>query len=212
VFRKEPLMNTNFLLGLLVLASLCLTARAEEVSGTGQASTGMYSNYADDHRSRPMDRDLSSTDPISEDYLLKALVDALNQISKYPRPAELPAIKRVPHAQLEAMICNKSSCGVLASYWHGEGIYIDENLKPETSLFARSVLLHELVHYLQDTNDAWGGLRDCDRWYHRELEAYALQKQFLILIGSPTRVAYSPSGPTCDEPKVEAAREGNVIR
>jgi hypothetical protein len=102
------------------------------------------------------------------------------------------------------MICNKSACGVLASYWHGEGIYIDENLKPETSLFARSVLLHELVHYLQDTHDAWGGLRDCDRWYHRELEAYALQKQFLTLIGSPIRVAYSASGPTCDDAQHEA--------
>lgn len=205
-------MSNRTVLALIVLLSGFSLSWADEGAQNSVTGPGMYSNYVDDGRTHGVDRDLSSTDPMSEEALVKSLLSALNQMSKYPKPNELPEIKRVAHQQLEAMICNNSPCGVLASYWHGEGVYLDNHLKPETNLFARSVLLHELVHYLQDTNDAWSGLRDCDRWYHRELEAYALQKQFLTIIGSPVRVAYSASGPTCDDSQQEASALGSISR
>jgi hypothetical protein len=52
-------------------------------------------------------------------------------------------------------------------------------------------LLHELVHYLQDVSNELASAEPCDRWYRREQEAYAIQKQFLIIVGSQLRVAYS---------------------
>jgi predicted HD phosphohydrolase len=91
-----------------------------------------------------------------------------------------------------------SKCGVLATYQPGEGIFLDERLKPETNLFDRSVLLHELVHYVQELNHERGDAKPCERWYHREVEAYAIQKTFLMLVGSPVRVGYSANKSTCD--------------
>ena len=40
-------------------------------------------------------------------------------------------------------------------------------------------------------------LKDCERWYRREQEAYAIQKRFLEIVGSQIRVAYS-QGQACD--------------
>ena len=40
-------------------------------------------------------------------------------------------------------------------------------------------------------------IKECERWYRREQEAYALQKRFLEIVGSQIRVAYS-QGQACD--------------
>lgn len=143
----------------------------------------------------------AGAEELSEAELMPALVSALDQISKYHRLVASPEIIRVPHERIEAMVCN-AKCGARAVYRPGEGIYLDDDLKPETDLFARSILLHELVHYAQDMSGEHGDMRPCMRWYQREQEAYAIQKIFLGMTGSPTRVGYSAHKSTCDdEPK-----------
>jgi len=52
------------------------------------------------------------------------------------------------------------------------------------------------VHFVQDVNRELASVRDCERWYRREQEAYAIQKRFLEMIGSQIRVAYS-AGDAC---------------
>lgn len=165
----------------------------------GGESAGMYSNYAD-NGSGIARKYLGNAgvDVLSEAELMPALVSALDQLSKYHRPVALPKVIRVPHERIEAMVCH-ATCGALAAYRPGEGIYLDERLKPETQLFDRSILLHELVHYLQDMSDELGGMRPCQRWYQREQEAYAIQKIFLFMTASPTRVGYSANKSTCDD-------------
>lgn len=163
---------------------------------------GMYSNYANDASitSRQYLGNAGAAE-LSEAELMPALVSALDQLSKYHRLVASPEIIRVPHERIEAMVCN-AKCAALATYRPGEGIYLDESLKPEASLFDRSILLHELVHYAQDMNGERGDVRPCMRWYQREQEAYAIQKIFLGMTGSPTRVGYSAHKSTCDdEPK-----------
>ncbi|MBI3527471.1 MAG: hypothetical protein HY067_05820 [Betaproteobacteria bacterium] len=167
----------------------------------GGESAGMYSNYADDGSvvSRKYLGN-AGVDVLTEAELMPALVSALYQISKYHRLVATPEVIRVPHERIEAIVCN-AKCAALAVYRPGEGIYLDEQLKPETNLFDRSVLLHELVHYVQDMSDEHGDMRPCMRWYQREQEAYAIQKIFLFMTGSPTRVGYSAHKSTCDDDK-----------
>lgn len=169
------------------------------LNSSGGESVGMYSNYADDGSvvSRKYLGN-AGVDALSEAELMPALVSALDQLSKYHRPVALPEIIRVSHERIEELVCN-AKCGALAAYRPGEGIYLDERLKPETELFDRSILLHELVHYVQDMNDEHGDMRPCERWYQREQEAYAIQKIFLFMTGSPTRVGYSAAKSTCDD-------------
>ena len=142
----------------------------------------------------------AGAEELSEAELMPALISALDQLSKYHRMVASPEIIRVPHERLEEMVC-KAKCAALATYRPGEGIYLDEKLKPETSLFDRSILLHELVHYVQDMNGEHDDMRPCMRWYQREQEAYAIQKIFLGMTGSPTRVGYSAHKSTCDDDK-----------
>jgi hypothetical protein len=165
----------------------------------GGEAAGMYSNYANDGgvTSRKYLGN-AGAEELSASELMPALVSALDQISKYHRLVALPEILRVPHDRIEAIVCN-ARCAALAAYRPGEGIYLDDTLKPETDLFARSILLHELVHYAQDMNGEHGDMRPCMRWYQREQEAYAIQKIFLFMTGSATRVGYSAHGSTCDD-------------
>ena len=166
---------------------------------SGGESAGLYSNYADDGSvvSRKYLGN-AGVDVLSQAELMPALVSALDQLSKYHRPVALPEVIRVSHERIEAMVC-KAKCGALATYQPGAGIYLDERLQPETDLFDRSILLHELVHYVQDMSGEHGDVRPCMRWYQREQEAYAIQKIFLFITGSPTRVGYSAHKSTCDD-------------
>ena len=155
----------------------------------------MYSTYVDT-RSSFFSDELSETYPIEMAELLPALLRAIDQLSKYPIPDQLPPVHRVPHEKIEALTCGRK-CAALATYRPGEGIYLDEALDPETNIFARSVLLHELVHYVQDVSRELASTEPCDRWVRREQEAYAIQKRFLMLVGSQMRVAYA-GGASCD--------------
>jgi hypothetical protein len=147
----------------------------------------------------------AGAEELSDAELIPALILALDQISKYHRMVASPEIIRAPHERIEEMVC-RAKCAALATYRPGEGIYLDDRLRPETNLFDRSILLHELVHYAQDMNGEHDDMRPCMRWYQREQEAYAIQKIFLGMTGSPTRVAYSAHKSTCDdEPKSVAA-------
>lgn len=188
------------LLGLLVAFSFAWPTLAVEKrtkpKQNGVESAGMYSNYVNEGQSG-FDKYLGDTRPLTEAELVPALLSALDQLSKYPRPAVVPEIFRVSQERLQELACT-SKCGVLATYQPGEGIFLDERLKPETNLFDRSVLLHELVHYVQELNHERGDAKPCERWYYREVEAYAIQKTFLMLVGSPVRVGYSANKSTCD--------------
>jgi hypothetical protein len=189
------------LLGLLVALSLAWPSLAADKHAkpkqNGVDSPGMYSNYVDKGHSE-LDQYLGDTSPLTEAQLVSSLLSAIDQLSKYPRPTFVPEIFRVPHERLQELACT-SKCGVMATYQPGEGIFLDERLKPETNLFDRSVLLHELVHYVQELNRERGDARPCERWYYREIEAYAIQKSFLMLVGSPVRVGFHANKSTCDD-------------
>lgn len=183
----------------LAVALVFVPAASADEAGEQAApveKSGMYSNYA--ASPHDLDKYLGDTGALTEAQLLPALLSAIRQLSKYPVPAELPPLYRVPQERLQELACS-GKCAILGSFQPGTGIFLDERLKPETSLFDRSVLLHELVHYVQELNGELSDLRPCERWYHREQEAYAIQKNFLMLVGSPVRVGYSASQSTCDD-------------
>ncbi len=173
--------------------------QAVEKKDPPAAGNGMYSTYVDD-RSEFFSDELGKADPIPLAQLVPELLTAIDQLSKYAIPQELPGVHRVPHEKIEQLTCGGEKCAALAAYRPGEGIYIDEALEPETDIFARSVLLHELVHYVQDVANELASAEACDRWYRREQEAYAIQKRFLMLVGSQVRVAYSAAS-SCAQDK-----------
>jgi uncharacterized protein DUF6647 len=121
--------------------------------------------------------------------VVKQLTVAIDRLSKHRPPKVPPVVHRVSHAELEAYVC-ETNCAIKAWYKPGEGIFLDDTLQPETNVFDRSILLHELVHYFQDMSGYYGEAAACDRWLRRELDAYEVQNRYLGAIGSPRRVAY----------------------
>jgi hypothetical protein len=131
------------------------------------------------------------TEPASSmEQLVKQLTVAIDRLSKHHPAKAPPMIHRISHAELEAYVC-ETNCAIKAWYKPGEGIFLDNTLQPETNVFDRSILLHELVHYFQDMSGYYRDANPCDRWLQRELDAYDVQNRYLGAVGSPRRVAYA---------------------
>ncbi len=181
-----------------------LTFAGTKAQDDSTAGVGMYSTYIET-RSRYFSDDLRKPHPMAMEDLLPSLMEAIDRLSKYAIPDSLPLVHRVPHEKIEELACSGEKCAALAAYRSGEGVvYIDEALEPETDVFARSVLLHELVHYVQDFSDTLVDAEPCQRWSRREQQAYAIQMRFLSLAESEAVVAaYIGSTGLACPPKVD---------
>ena len=133
--------------------------------------------------------------------MVVGLLGWLGTHTNYTIPDQPPAVAFVPHAYLEELACGEK-CPALGVYPDGNVVYIDDQLQMDTNVCARSVLLHELVHYLQDKNNRFLNLAPPIRSYMREHEAYGVQQIYLGENGR--KVAFGPNfylgaftGPTC---------------
>ena len=110
-------------------------------------------------------------------------------LSGYPAPMDAPEISTVPHSVLVAKACHGKECKVIGWFPPGNRIYLDERLRPDDSLYASSIVVHEMVHYLQQQSGRYGGAFSCEKAIAMEHEAYAIQQEYLVRYG-----VYRPVG------------------
>jgi len=111
--------------------------------------------------------------------LLVVLLSWTVHLSSYTHPGEVPEILFKPHAFFVDTACHGSEkCDVVAWYNNEGTIFLDDRLEGNTDAYTRSVVVHELVHYLQDISGKYTDM-DCDLYAKREREAYSVQKQYL---------------------------------
>ena len=108
----------------------------------------------------------------------RQLLVAIETLSDYRAPGDLPPVFQVPQHVLEAKVCDQP-CNVAAAYVPREGIYLAANLDPIREPLDRAALLHELVHYLQQGHAKYAHLSGCRRERAKEQEAYAIQNAYL---------------------------------
>lgn len=126
-------------------------------------------------------------DPIALQKLMVELFAAIQLVSAYPRPDSLPEVHVVPGEVMQQKICGRP-CPVKAFYHPEWGVYVDETLDVFGDPFARSILLHELVHHLQRTTGKFQAVPgNCHRKNAEELEAYEIQNRYLSRIGASKR-------------------------
>ena len=122
------------------------------------------------------------------DPLYVALFSWAVSLSGLSQPAELPLVVRVPHAFFVEHACGGRPCRVYGWYAGGREVYVDQSLDPQDSLLAASVVVHEMVHYLQGTarNDglpargvAFGEAPSCTEAIDMERAAYGVQREFI---------------------------------
>lgn len=88
-----------------------------------------------------------------------------------------PEVVPVARPVLEQRVCGKL-CPVFALFDPDQGILVDDKLDLPHNHAAQSVLLHELVHYLQ-WRATGRSAATCDEWLAREREAYRIQFTWL---------------------------------
>lgn len=100
-------------------------------------------------------------------------------LSGYPIPETLPSITYCPHAFFSKQVCGGKDCKAVGWYNDQSVIYLDEKYQyADQDDFANSLLLHELVHFLQHHSGRFDSL-SCNDSLAREREAYAVQNDFL---------------------------------
>ena len=124
--------------------------------------------------------------------VVASLLIFVQSATGYAHAEKPPQIAFVPHAELERTACNRP-CKIYGWYPRGEIIYLDDRLDPINDIRARSILLHELVHYLQQAHGAFTGGSECENWSRRELEAYRVQARWLADKGA--QPLHSGTGP-----------------
>ncbi len=134
-------------------------------------------------------------------------------LSGYPAPVEAPVVVAKPHAFFVENACNHRECKVLGWYSGGRNLYIDETLDPEANLFASSIVVHEMVHYLQSVargeaalagGAAFTAVPSCQQFVHWEFEAYAVQREYILRYGTFLNVGSAMRDAHC-EPEPDAA-------
>ena len=128
--------------------------------------------------------------PAKEDMndLFEVLLSWAVMLSGYSMPAQHPEVVMASHATLEQMACEGRHCRVMGWYPSGGKIYIDDSLDLG-DLYASSIVVHEMVHYLQQTSGTHSSVYSCAEAIAMEREAYAAQQAYLIHYG-----VYRPIG------------------
>lgn len=77
----------------------------------------------------------------------------------------------------------RQSCKVLGWYADRGVIHVHERLAEMRTLFASSLVVHEMVHYLQQASGRFAA-NDCEAFVQREIEAYAVQQAYYVAYGA----------------------------
>ncbi|HEX4985367.1 MAG TPA: hypothetical protein VFV71_04765 [Burkholderiales bacterium] len=134
------------------------------------------------------------------------LFASIHALSGYAVADGVPEIHAVPVAVMQRELCGKP-CPVKAYFHPDRGIFLDETLDLRDSAFDRSVLLHELVHYLQKSTGRFEKAPGtCLRNHLSEVEAYDIQNRYLSSVNSPTRALYSGWTVACRDEGTGRAR------
>ena len=123
------------------------------------------------------------------DEILAIMLSWAVMLTGYPAPRDPPTVEMVPHAFLVAHACGGQACHVQGWYAGGHTVYLDDTLDPVAGLYDSSVLLHELVHFLQEQSRSAAGHAGCVANLAAEREAYGAQREYLLRYG-----VYRPVG------------------
>ena len=123
------------------------------------------------------------------DELCAVLLSWAVTLTGHAVPDQKPAVNFVPHSYLQRAACGGRECQVLGWYPPGDTIYLDDRLDPEHDLVASSVVVHEMVHYLQHLSGKHHAPYSCEEAVAMEREAYQAQRDYLLQDG-----VYHPVG------------------
>ncbi len=111
--------------------------------------------------------------------LISVLLSWAVQLTSYSHPHTVPNIEFKERDFFVENACDGNNKCRAAAWYNNDGtIYINKILEDKTDSMMRGVIVHELVHYLQDLSGKFKN-KDCQDHQVREREAYAIQRAYL---------------------------------
>jgi len=133
-------------------------------------------------------------------------------LSGLPSPEKMPEIVQVPHSYLVKAACSGRECKVMGWFPPGNTIYLDQRLNAQDNLLASSVVVHEMVHYLQHQTLAKDLAFDCVSTIALERQAYGVQREYLLRYGVYQPVGVSMHNVGCEEAALPGlAAQGSLV-
>lgn len=133
------------------------------------------------------------------DTLCSALLAFLADSGLVAAPPPCPSLLVIEPPRLAALACDGPCPGVLAWYEAGaHRVYLAAGFDPDEPLH-ESVLLHELVHYVQDLRGGFGD-EGCRAGLLREVEAFRWQERWLARQGAWQPVSMALMNYGCPAP------------
>ena len=128
--------------------------------------------------------------------LIAVLLSWAAHLSGYTYPDTVPQLTRVEHEFLVQHACaaDAGHCRVVAWYDDQDTIYLDDRVEDIEDPVVRSVIVHELVHYLQDLSGKYDPV-SCEDQLVREREAYSIQRTYLNRIAGRVAATYPVFAP-----------------
>ncbi|MBI2970528.1 MAG: hypothetical protein HYY36_07265 [Gammaproteobacteria bacterium] len=122
--------------------------------------------------------------------LIAVLLSWASHLSGYPYPDTVPAVEqRSAEFFVEKACGGHKNCRVAAWYDDDGTIYLDDRIPDLEEPIVRSVIVHELVHYLQDLSGKYVD-DGCEQRLAREREAYSIQRIYLNRIAGRFAATY----------------------
>jgi len=128
----------------------------------------------------------------------------------YPAPDVQPVIEYKPHSYFVREMCDfvdnlEKPCNVRAMYNDDiDGVlFLDEGFEGQQNAYVKGIVVHEMVHYLQDLSGDWKNIRKwqrdirCQEKAYRQREAYMVQDKYMFDVHGTRRSSprfYSPCG------------------
>lgn len=139
--------------------------------------------------------------------LVAELFATIQLLTGYPPPTVPPQVHRVPQADISLQFCH-GPCQIKAVYDPTLGVFIDEKLDVHNNVFARSILLHELVHHVQSVSGRFDlGDSECSRRNTAEQEAYFVQNRYLMEMNDSHRVSMTGWATRCNDTEVPTPKK-----
>jgi hypothetical protein len=171
-------------IGLAVLMVLALDAGQAIAPRAAATTTDATTTFG--RPTAPPAHDAQTPDGYPAPPAVTALLAWAAAQSGYAVPLRPPAIAFWPAAVLAERVCapETTNCGVGGYYRDGTGeIVLNAVYRGRfDDVRVRSLLVHEIVHYLQDHSGRWHP-GSCTRRMAREREAVAAQQSYLVVHG-----------------------------
>ena len=113
--------------------------------------------------------------------IVASLLAFIVQYSDFPAPPAPPVIEFKAAAEFERNACPvRANCAARGYYEDGTGtIVLHEDLRELATIEHRGLVVHELVHYLQDLSGQYKGEQTCVIWRDRERQAFVHQLRYM---------------------------------